>query len=253
MIIASKTDIGAVRTENQDREFAEFIGEGSALAVVCDGMGGQNAGSVASSMVIREFTQRIKAGFSEQMRPQSIKNLMMTAIEAANTEAFEKSSERPDYQGMGTTCVAALLSGAIAGIINVGDSRAYIIRNGEIEQITEDHTLVNMWVAQGKITEEEAVKHPQKNLITRAVGIQQRVRADYFEFDIEPEDKILLCSDGLSNYCGEDKLLAEISEKPPKEAIDSLVGFAKESGGSDNITAVIICISDKSEVTEDGR
>lgn len=253
MKIAQKSDIGTVRQENQDRVAAKILGESSAFAVVCDGMGGENAGSLASELAITELCGRICGGFSSEMKPSSVKNLLMSSIEAANSAVYSRAKENPNYQGMGTTCVAVIASGTAAYMINIGDSRAYIIRNGEIEQITEDHTLVNLWVSQGKITPEEARIHPQKNLITRAVGIQPRVRADYYEFDTELGDRILLCSDGLTAYCDEDRLLEVISENEPQSAVDELVAFARESGGSDNISATIISISDESEETEDGQ
>lgn len=241
MKIASKTDVGLKREENQDREWVGRLDNDAVLAVICDGMGGANAGSTASEIAISEFTYRVKAGFTKTDRPNFLKNLMITSIEAANTVVYQKSTTDETLQGMGTTCVAAIISEKAAYIINVGDSRAYLIRGGEIYRITEDHTVVSQWVAEGKITEDEANEHPQRNIITRAVGVSPKVTADYYELDVEQDDILLLCSDGLSSYCNMVESLDIInSAENLQDAANSLVEYAIAQGGTDNITVTLI-------------
>lgn len=240
MKFVSKTDIGLVRTENQDRVWAGYIKNDIIMAIVCDGMGGENAGGVASEMTMDIFSDRMQKGFRNDIDANSIRNLMITSIEAANTLVYEKA-DNPDMQGMGTTCVAVVIKGHRAYIINVGDSRAYCIsKDGGINQITKDHTMVRMLVEQGKISEDEVQEHPQRNYITRAVGAKKNISVDYFEIDITSIDKILLCSDGLSGYLNEEQILEVISRYEINEASDELINKANEHGGYDNITVVLI-------------
>ncbi|NMB30509.1 MAG: Stp1/IreP family PP2C-type Ser/Thr phosphatase [Clostridiales bacterium] len=240
MKFVSKTDIGRVRTENQDRVWVGYIKDDVIMAIVCDGMGGEKAGGVASEMTMDIFRDRMKNGFRDDIDGNSLRNLMITSIEAANTLVYEKA-DNPNMQGMGTTCVAVVIQGQRAYIINVGDSRAYCIsRDGGINQITKDHTMVRMLVEQGKISEDEVQEHPQRNYITRAVGAREDISADYFEIDISGSDKILLCSDGLSGYLDEEKILEIVSRNDINAASDALVNEANERGGYDNITVVLI-------------
>lgn len=240
MKFVSKTDIGRVRTENQDRVWVGYLKDDVIMAVVCDGMGGEKAGGVASGMTMEIFSERMQKGFRNDIDGNSLRNLMITSIEAANTLVYEKASN-PEMQGMGTTCVAVVIRGHRAYIINVGDSRAYCIsKDGGISQITKDHTMVRMLVDQGEISEDEVQEHPQRNYITRAVGAREDISVDYFEIDISNSDKILLCSDGLSGYLDEEKILRIISAHDINAASDALINKANERGGYDNITVVLI-------------
>lgn len=240
MKFVSKTDIGRVRTENQDRVWVGYLKDDVIMAVVCDGMGGEKAGGVASGMTMEIFSERMQKGFRNDIDGNSLRNLMITSIEAANTLVYEKASN-PEMQGMGTTCVAVVIRGHRAYIINVGDSRAYCIsKDGSISQITKDHTMVRMLVDQGEISEDEVQEHPQRNYITRAVGAREDISVDYFEIDISNSDKILLCSDGLSGYLDEEKILRIISAHDINAASDALINKANERGGYDNITVVLI-------------
>lgn len=240
MKFVSKTDIGRVRTENQDRVWVGYLKDDVIMAVVCDGMGGEKAGGVASGMTMEIFSERMQKGFRNDIDGNSLRNLMITSIEAANTLVYEKASN-PEMQGMGTTCVAVVIRGHRAYIINVGDSRAYCIsKDGGISQITKDHTMVRMLVDQGEISEDEVQEHPQRNYITRAVGAREDISVDYFEIDISNSDKILLCSDGLSGYLDEEKILRIISTHDINAASDALINKANERGGYDNITVVLI-------------
>lgn len=240
MKFVSKTDIGRVRTENQDRVWVGYLKDDVIMAVVCDGMGGEKAGGVASGMTMEIFSERMQKGFRNDIDGNSLRNLMITSIEAANTLVYEKANN-PEMQGMGTTCVAVVIRGHRAYIINVGDSRAYCIsKDGGISQITKDHTMVRMLVDQGEISEDEVQEHPQRNYITRAVGAREDISVDYFEIDISNSDKILLCSDGLSGYLDEEKILRIISTHDINAASDALINKANERGGYDNITVVLI-------------
>lgn len=240
MKFVSRTDIGLVRTENQDRVWVGYIKDDVIMAVVCDGMGGENAGGVASEMAMDIFSDRMKNGFREDIDGNSLRNLMISSIEAANALIYDKSGE-PDMKGMGTTCVAVVIYEQRAYIINVGDSRAYCIcKDGSINQITKDHTMVRMLVEQGKISEDEVEEHPQRNYITRAVGAREDISVDYFEIDISLGDKILLCSDGLSGYLDEKNILDIVGQSNIFTASEDLINKANDRGGYDNITVVLI-------------
>ena len=193
------TDIGLKRDENQDMVKCEYFGE-SILAVVCDGMGGERAGREASSIAIEEFFQRFKEGYDVLLDDEEIRKLLIASISAANSVIYTKA--RFDYKnfGMGTTCVAAFVNERAAYIANVGDSRAYAITNTGLCQITEDHNMAALLYEQGKITEEELVNHPQKNMLIRAVGVEKTVLIDTFILEYEDTISLLLCSDGLSGY-----------------------------------------------------
>ena len=239
MKITSKTTTG-LREENQDCLFAGQLDENVTLGIVCDGMGGHNGGSTASALCVSELAKRIKSGYRKVNRANFIKNLLMTSIEAANTVVYEVSKTNSEMEGMGTTCVAALIEDNVVYMVNVGDSRAYVIRGNEIQQITEDHSIVANLIAQGKMTEEDAKYHPQRNVITRAVGVKDSVSADYYEFDIEENDIILLCSDGFCGSCEEEKTVEILQQNDFETAADVLTETALENGSTDNITVVLI-------------
>mgnify|MGYP002626552519 FL=1 len=234
-----KTDIGLIRDENQDQVKAEEFGSGI-LAVVCDGMGGERSGSQASKIAIREFFDRFKAGFREGLSADETRALLLSSVSAANSVIYTTS--RMDYRsyGMGTTCVAAYVGKEWISLANVGDSRAYLLERGKIRQLTTDHTVVNMLLQQGKITPEEAVKHPQKNMLTRAVGVERVVRPDYFRIPHDETFQLLLCSDGLSGYCTEEEIFEVMQERHFDGLVQSLTALALEKGGRDNISLAVV-------------
>lgn len=240
MYIASATDIGKKRSENQDRVFAEFIGDNISFAAVCDGMGGAASGGVASQLAIDAVTKRVFDNYRVDMRDNSIRNMLLASVHAANTIVYEKSREDIDTNGMGTTCVGALVSGKRIYIVNVGDSRAYLLNKQGITQITTDHTYVQMLYQSGQITKEEAQNHYMKNVITKAVGVEPDVEVDYFELEQEDNFAILLCSDGLSNYCSEEMLHNVVYEQNLNDAVKKLIDYANEQGGKDNISVAIV-------------
>ncbi len=233
------TDIGLKRDENQDMVKCEYFGE-SILAVVCDGMGGERAGREASSIAIEEFFQRFKEGCDVLLDDEEIRKLLIASISAANSVIYTKA--RFDYKnfGMGTTCVAAFVNERAAYIANVGDSRAYAITNTGLCQITEDHNMAALLYEQGKITEEELVNHPQKNMLIRAVGVEKTVLIDTFILDYEDTISLLLCSDGLSGYSSDDEIYDVIVDTPFECVAEELVKLAYSKGGRDNITVALI-------------
>lgn len=240
MFLASATDIGKRRSENQDRVRAEFLDENTAVAVVCDGMGGAASGGVASQVAIDAFMQRIHENFRKDMNVNSIRNMLMNAVHFANTIVYEKSREDIDKNGMGTTCVAALVIEKSIYAVNVGDSRAYLMDDDGIRQITTDHTYVEMLRRSGQITDEEAENHPMKNVITKAVGVEPDVEVDYFEIEEKENFSVLLCSDGLSGYCDEQLIYDTVFGNNLDDAVASLIDHSNEMGGRDNISAAVI-------------
>lgn len=240
MFIASDTDIGKKRSENQDRVHAEFLADNVAAAVVCDGMGGASSGGVASQLAIDAVVKRIKENFRKDMKPNSIRNLMLTSVHYANTIVYGKSKEDIDKNGMGTTCVAALVVDKTVYMVSVGDSRGYLLTKDGIAQITTDHTYVEMLYRSGQITKEEAKNHHMRNVITKAVGVESDVEVDYFELEENDNFAVLLCSDGLTNYCTDNMIYETVFGNNLDEAIKQLIAFANECGGKDNITAAVI-------------
>lgn len=240
----SKTDIGLVRSENQDRIWTSTLGENeeAVALVVCDGMGGENAGSYASQMAIDLISDRITHGFRTSTNRNFIRNLLITSVTAANSLIYDKSRSDADKAGMGTTCVAAIIYNERAYIINVGDSRAYHIFDDNIQQITKDHTEIRRLIDKGKITEEEGKTHPKRNYILRAVGAARDITPDYFELDLDPGDKLLLCSDGLHSFGDDAEIAGIIVNNPIQKCCDLLVNYAISNGGRDNISVALISI-----------
>jgi protein phosphatase len=238
--LASDTDKGKLRAENQDRVYAEFLGDNISLAVVCDGMGGAASGGVASQVALDSIVRRVRENFRDDMNSNSIRNLLMNAVHYANTVVYEKSREDIDKNGMGTTCVVALVYGKRVYIVSVGDSRAYLMNDEGIKQITTDHTYVQMLYRSGQITAEEIKSHPMRNVITKAIGVESDVDVDYFEFEQSGNFTILLCSDGLSNYCGESLIYQTVFGNHLNKAVRQLLDYSNECGGKDNITAAVI-------------
>jgi protein phosphatase len=246
MRVFSKTDIGKKRNENQDRVWAGSLSDTAYAVVLCDGMGGENAGSRASQMTVEFITERFKKGFREDgsdgggVNRNTIRNLMITSLIAANSQVYGESIADVGKRGMGTTCVAAIAHNERAYIINVGDSRAYHIFGDNIQQITKDHTYIRALIEEGEISVEESLTHPNRNAITRAIGAEAGITPDYFELDLHKESILLLCSDGLHSY-GNDVEIAEIIVNNPKNKVcDLLIDYAITNGGRDNITAAII-------------
>lgn len=228
--VGAATDIGQVREGNED---SYLIVE--PLYAVADGMGGHRGGEVASSLAletVQGMFERREGSLAEQ-------------VAAANRAVFDRSQSDRKVSGMGTTLTAAQLDGNRVHLVHVGDSRAYLLRGGELTQITEDHTLVHRMVVEGEISEEEAETHPHRSIVTRAIGVDRNIQVDERDLQVAPGDRLLLCTDGLTGMISEGQIREILLETPdPQEAVDELVKGANRAGGIDNITAVILDFAD---------
>ncbi len=240
MRIVAKTDKGHVRDSNQDAYAVGEFSDEVVWAVVCDGMGGAAGGNIASALAVKVISDKINVSYREQMRDSSIKNMLDSALNAANVEVFDMAESKHELKGMGTTVVCAIVKDGQAYIAHVGDSRAYILKNGEIFQITTDHSMVQDLLDKGKITSEQALNHPNKNIITRAVGVDENIEIDFNQIDLDDDTTLLLCTDGLSNYVSNEEILELTGDGKHYAFADRLVNKANENGGGDNITAVVI-------------
>ena len=227
----SMTDIGRKREINQDYVFAtdETIGNLPNLLVVADGMGGHRAGDFASRFTVEVLAEEVQN--SKETHPEQI---LGNAIQTANERLMEEAAKDSRLEGMGTTILDHVLYFA-----NVGDSRLYLI-NKEIRQLSKDHSMVEEMVRLGGLTEEEAKHHPDKNIITRAMGVKDKVEPDFFEYRLKGGDTILMCSDGLTNMVDDDEIFQIVkSARDIVEAVETLIQRANENGGSDNIGIVL--------------
>lgn len=231
------TDIGLVRSENQDCYHCELLEGGTALAVVCDGMGGARGGSVASATAVSAFVHLMKDRLGQENAPE-LPELLLRAVQEANHVVHSLSMEHEEYRGMGTTLVAAAVTAEELFVVNVGDSRCYLADEAGICRVTRDHSLVEDLVERGEITAEEARVHPKKNLITRALGVGGAVKADLFERK-NTGGCLLLCSDGLSNVLTDEELCAEV-HSANDGCCQRLLDLALERGAPDNVTAVVV-------------
>lgn len=240
------TDIGLVRRDNQDSYAIRVLDDELAIAVVCDGMGGALAGNVASAVAVEAFAAALEDACREGLPPDRERKheLLRSACRTANSQVFALAAHNEEYRGMGTTLVAALILSHEVYIVNVGDSRCYLLRGGTLKQLTQDHSVVQTLVNNGSITPEQARTHPKKNLITRAVGIEDSVESDLYRFDRQPGDTLLLCSDGLSNVVDGAAMTDLLTRYPqPEEGCRALLAKAVEQGAPDNVTVVMAQLS----------
>lgn len=232
------THIGRRRDMNQDYMYTSTTPVGSLpnLFVVADGMGGHNAGEYASRFTVDKVVEVISQ--NGQQEPVAA---MKKALTEANSQLLEEAGADPSKSGMGTTVVAATVIGDLLHVANIGDSRLYVIDHEAIRQITRDHSLVEEMVRLGEMDKAAAKVHPDKNIITRAIGVTRELAVDFFEVELRPGDMILLCSDGLTNMV-EDEEIKEIvmEQKNIVEKAEKLINTANENGGKDNITVVLI-------------
>jgi protein phosphatase len=239
-----KTDIGLVRKVNEDSFLCEKLEgiDNTYLYIVADGMGGHNAGEVASSMAVQEIASYIRKNIEVLMLGHNeIQELVRNAIFYANDKIYKTSILKSNCLGMGTTLSMVLAKGSSIYIGHVGDSRIYLIRGKDISRLTEDHSLVAELIKAGTIKPEEAYNHPQKNVITRALGTEYSIEPDVSRRDMQWGDFILICTDGLSNAVYEEDMVSIIEAASDlNEACELLIEKAKEKGGFDNITAVVI-------------
>ncbi|MCD8013623.1 MAG: Stp1/IreP family PP2C-type Ser/Thr phosphatase [Lachnospiraceae bacterium] len=236
MRIYSVTDIGRRRSSNQDFIYAseQPVGNLPNLMIVADGMGGHNAGDLASRYTVESMIEYL--GQAKEERPIP---LLSESIHYANDRVIEKASTDRSLEGMGTTVVAAVIRDGYLYVANVGDSRLYLI-DDDISQITKDHSLVEEMIRMGELKRKDARTHPDKNVITRAIGVKSPVRIDFFDVKLEAGDRILLCSDGLTNMVEDSGIWQIVRDSgSPKEAAQHLVNEANKNGGKDNISVVL--------------
>lgn len=234
----SLTDVGRRRQLNEDYVCArtEEVGNLPNFFIVADGMGGHKAGDRASKETVEMMLEKIST--EKETDPKVI---LQEALSIANRKVFLDANASEDLEGMGTTVVAATIRDGKLLVMNVGDSRLYLISGGEIRQITMDHSLVEEMVRKGILAKEKARNHPKKNIITRAVGVAATVEPDFFEVDLKAGDRILMCSDGLSNMLEDEELRRIIdSVGPLEEKVKLMVDAANGNGGKDNISVVLI-------------
>lgn len=243
---ASLSDVGRVRAGNED-----YCGEfenasGMRLLVVADGMGGHQGGATASRLAVEAIGEVFRAGGDD---PEA---MLQEAFETANRRVFGVAQERPELRGMGTTGVSLLLGpqGA-AWVAHVGDSRAYRVREGKIEPLTADHSVVAEMQRRGLITEEQAAHHPRRNEILRSIGVEPDVRLDLQRVDLSPGDRFVLCTDGLSGLVSDEEIGAVVGRVSPAEAVRALVDTANARGGVDNVTVLVAAVPD-GQSTETG-
>lgn len=226
---ATASHKGRLRDNNEDTVFPDSSGEsdGGAVLIVADGMGGHVAGEVASRLAVNTAASTEKDAVAR--------------VKAANKAIREEVAREPGLEGMGTTMtLVSLEEGGSARLAHVGDSRAYLLRSGELRQLTEDHTVAAEYVAQGQISPDDAAAHPQRHMLTRTLGLTPGIQVDEVSIDLESGDRLLLCSDGLTEMIPDGRIAEILGEGSPDEAVWELVESANEEGGVDNITVIVV-------------
>ncbi|MBR2579235.1 MAG: Stp1/IreP family PP2C-type Ser/Thr phosphatase [Clostridia bacterium] len=240
MKIFSKSDIGKKRTINQDSFAHKVLSESMSWSIVCDGMGGLSAGELASGKAVKSISDFFQTHLSESSSKEDIKKYMFEAARLANEEIYKSTKENPELGKMGTTLVMCIVKNDFAGVAYLGDSRAYLLTDESISQISVDHSVVQQMLESGEITPEQAKNHPQKNIITRALGIDPTISLDYKEVNIPPKVRMLLCTDGLTNYLDSLEILDILKRYSGESAAEKLIEESNNRGGKDNITVSII-------------
>lgn len=237
------TDPGMVRKQNQDAYRIVKLDKTSVLAIVCDGMGGAKSGNVASSLAVDVFVQEVQRRWVPGTDWDKADQILRSAVKLANFTVYDQAKQFVEFDGMGTTLVAALIRGQKVTVVNVGDSRAYGITEGGIRQLTKDHSLVQLMVDRGEIRPEMAKSYPGKNLITRAIGTEPVVLCDMFRQEFQRGDFLLLCSDGLSNMMDDQEILFEVVHGVNKSrCCQRLLNITKTRGAPDNVTSILIAL-----------
>lgn len=239
LIAAGLTDQGQVRTRNEDHWFAD-VEQG--LFIVSDGMGGRVAGELASKIVVEVFPSFLLQRLQDihELFAPAVTEIVLQALAELSDMVHRESSKRPDFNGMGATVVLALIRDTHALIAHIGDSRAYLLREHQLEPLTRDHSLVQILIDMGQLTQEDAAEHPARSQITQFVGMRGKVFPEARVINLLPGDRLLLCSDGLTGMISDD-VLAEIlhTPVPPEITCQALIDAANGAGGKDNITAIV--------------
>ena len=240
MRVYSGSDIGLTRDSNQDYCKTGVFADSAVWAVVCDGMGGANGGCTASTVAADTISERLVDLYRPGMTEEEIRETMEYAIQEANLKVFDMAMEDSSLYGMGTTVVCAVAKDNRLHIVHAGDSRAYLLRDGGICRITTDHSVVQELVSAGQITDEQARIHPNRNIITRALGVEPYLDTDYNTADFPDGSQLMICTDGLCGYFSDEELLSLMQEVSGDELISRLINAAKNQGGRDNITVALI-------------
>lgn len=226
--VGVRSDIGRLRKRNED---AYLLKDG--LFVVADGMGGHRGGDVASNLAL----ETIESGAPPEFTLQEL----VDGIKKANQAVLDRGESDRDLRGMGTTITAVIVEDTKAHVAHVGDSRAYLLRDGTLQQLTEDHTLVQRMVREGRLSEDEAARHPQRSVLTRALGVDEEIPVDELSLDVHPGDRLLICTDGLTSMVDRNRIQKVLErEKDPQIAADKLIDAANKAGGDDNITVIVL-------------
>ena len=241
MKLAGKTDVGRVRQENQDDYRAGELPGDAAWVLVCDGMGGARGGREASQSACNVIERCFQEQYAQCM-PGEEEAFLKRALISANRFIFQKAMHEEAFAGMGTTAVCALVRAGQAFLCHAGDSRAYLYRDGKLTQLTHDHSYVQELVDCGTITVEEAEHHPQKNIITKALGVDYRLEPEFTSEKLQKGDVLLLCTDGLTNMVPADQMEKLLVQGPFYDTPDRLIEAANGNGGSDNITALLLAV-----------
>lgn len=245
MRVSAKTDIGRGRAENQDNYRSGVFPWGAAWALVCDGMGGGYKGKVAAALAADVIEDALYTGMKAKPGKRDIRNLMLGAVQAANAEVYAKSLQEGHV--MGTTVVLAVVNGGALYLAHVGDSRAYLYEDGELELLTRDHSMVQELVEQGLISADEAQHHPEKNVITRALGVEDTVEIDFAEYKASREALLILCTDGLTNMVEAQRIERLVADTDFYDMATALVEEALAEGGTDNITVLLMQMEEENE------
>ena len=235
------SETGKVRTQNQDVYRIEELDRNTVLAAVCDGMGGAKSGNIASRLAVDVFVEEVRCSYKSSMSQEKCEQMLRSAVKLANFTVYDQAQQFADFAGMGTTLVAALVTGKTAIVVNVGDSRCYHITQSDIYRVTVDHSLVQMMLERGDLTPEEARDYPGKKYITRAVGTEPTVESDLFVTRLERGEALLLCTDGLHNEVDDQEILFEVVHGTSNDnCCQRLLDIANMRGSPDNVTSVLI-------------
>ena len=238
IISHGRSDIGKVRDNNEDFLASETIGENEHLFIIADGMGGHQAGNIASKLGVETF---IKHYGTLRKKNTPIKKALFESISRSNSAVLRKASAELDKRGMGTTFSALLITGNKASIVHIGDSRIYLIRDGNIRKVTTDHTFVEKMVSEGRITEDEARRHPQKNILYMSLGARETFHPDEItDLEVREDDVFLLCSDGLTDMVTDDVIREYCESYPPDKAVNELIALSNRNGGLDNVSVIVV-------------
>ena len=247
MQIFGETDKGKIRKINQDYYTNRVISSNLGYSIVCDGMGGAEGGEIASKMAAEYIDRNLFDKLSSDLADGQLMDLLTESVKKANYEIYNFSSEHKKLSGMGTTVVSIIVKNNKIFGVNDGDTRLYKInkKTRELKQITKDHTFVQLLLESGQITKEQALTHPKKHIITRALGVEDYIETDNFKTELKKDEIILICSDGLYNYMDEASLVKKAIDSAQIGTVRPLIDLANENGGGDNITAVVVMGGEK--------